>query len=205
MSGDVRFVNGTRTLDKLTVLQYRRGVLLNEAFIHTLLCFFAKLFLFPTPFPFLSSFAPPSPDGNKLKAREIGFINKSNDRYTLLKGEMTNITVWPGGTPSDGSPVTVEKFSILGLAIFCYFIATASSVAAVVCIVFTIVFRKRPLVRLHSPNLNLIIGFGAIFFNSGVYFFFYPEISTAALTVFCNVCASSDNFSPHVQLLICCF
>ena len=113
----------------------------------------------------------------------------SNNRYTLLKGELTNITVWPGGTPSDGSPITVEKFSILGLTIFCYLFATASSVAAVVCIVFTIVFRKKPLVRLHSPNLNLIIGFGAIYFNSGVYFFFYPEISTATLNVFCNVCA----------------
>ena len=163
-----------------------------------MLFFFTKLFLFPTPFYSLSSFAPPSPDGNKLKAREIGFINISNDRYTLLKGEMTNTTVWPGGTPSDGSPVTVERFPILGLTIFCYLFATASSVAAVVCIVFTIVFRNRPLVRLHSPNLNLIIGFGVIIFNSAVYVFIYPEISTATLSVFCKVCASNNNFS-HVN------
>ena len=43
------------------------------------------------------------------------------------------------------------------------------------------------LVRLTSPNMNLIIALGVIVFNSGVYLFTYPPISNDVLEVFCAV------------------
>lgn len=43
------------------------------------------------------------------------------------------------------------------------------------------------LVRLTSPNLNLVIAFGVILFNCSVFFFAYPSISDSVLEVFCAV------------------
>ena len=62
------------------------------------------------------------------------------------------------------------------------------------------------LIRLTSPNLNYIIGFGVIFFNTAVYFFVFPEVPDTTLLVFCNVSSMVTavlvlDFSSVVSLL----
>ena len=44
------------------------------------------------------------------------------------------------------------------------------------------------LIRLSSPNLNYLIGIGAIVLYVDVYFFVIPSETQDAATVFCNVC-----------------
>lgn len=43
------------------------------------------------------------------------------------------------------------------------------------------------LVRLTSPNMNLIIALGVIVCNIGVFLFTYPHVSDEVLQVFCAV------------------
>lgn len=43
------------------------------------------------------------------------------------------------------------------------------------------------LIRLTSPNLNYLIGIGAIILYIDIYFFVIPSTDKVAVTVFCNV------------------
>jgi len=96
-------------------------------------------------------------------------------------------TMWPAGIPQDGTPIVVENFPVLPLTVICYCFATACSFFAVGCMIFNFVFRQRKLIRLTSPNLNYLIGFGVIVFNMAVYFFVYPQVPHSALLVICNI------------------
>lgn len=43
------------------------------------------------------------------------------------------------------------------------------------------------LIRLTSPNLNYIIGFGVVVFSSSVYMFVYPPLPSNVLVYHCSV------------------
>jgi len=55
------------------------------------------------------------------------------------------------------------------------------------------------LIRLTSPNLNYLIGFGVIVFNMAVYFFVYPQVPHSALLVICNVSGSAAQYTLVAQ------
>ena len=55
------------------------------------------------------------------------------------------------------------------------------------------------LIRLTSPNLNYLIGFGVIVFNMAVYFFVYPQVPHSALLVICNVSGSAAQYTSVAQ------
>eukprot|EP00731_Ephydatia_muelleri_P028159 Em0019g1032a len=144
MTGNISFDDGSLKVDKINVVQYRKGLIVQD----------------------------------------VGYIALNNElTYIAPK----NITLWPNGTPQDGTPVVIEKYPLLPLMVILYIFATAGIAFTVACLVFSFVFRHKKLIQLTSPTLNYIIGLGAITFYISVYFFFYPEIPKSTLIVFCSV------------------
>lgn len=60
-------------------------------------------------------------------------------------------------------------------------------------IAIAFLFFSYRLVRLTSPNLNYLIGTGAIILYVDIYFFVIPTTNQVAVTVFCNVSHSLIN------------
>lgn len=68
--------------------------------------------------------------------------------YITLNKELTyvapqNVTLWPNGTPQDGTPVIIEKYPLLPLMVILYTFATAGIAFTVACLVFSFVFRHK--------------------------------------------------------------
>ena len=79
-----------------------------------------------------------------LMREEVALIEdlEGNQTFTFLDGENNN-SLWPGGVPLDGSPITVVNFPRLSLTVICYIYATAGIIVAIGCFVFNLVFRNR--------------------------------------------------------------
>ena len=84
------------------------------------------------------------PGEGVLMREEVALIEdlEGNRSFRFIDGE-SNITLWPGGVPLDGSPITVINFPRLSLTIICYIYATAGIIVAIDCFVFNLVFRNR--------------------------------------------------------------
>jgi len=108
----------------------------------------------------------------------------------------------------------IESFFVaVPLTVVYVILATAGLLFTVVCLAFNFIFRKRRwalpltiytsrttgrrvilfshrLIRLSSPNLNYIIGAGAIVLYADVILHVIPTMSPDVTTVICNVCKS---------------
>ena len=84
------------------------------------------------------------PGEGVLVREEVALIGdqEGNRSFRFLDGE-NNTTLWPGGVPLDGSPITVINFPRLSLTIICYIYAAAGIIVAIGCFVFNLVFRNR--------------------------------------------------------------
>ena len=79
-----------------------------------------------------------------LVREEVAVLRTGEDNLSFsFLGNETNTSLWPGGVPSDGSPIVVENFPLLPLTIVCYIYAAAGILVAVGCLVFNFVFRTR--------------------------------------------------------------
>ena len=95
----------------------------------------------------------PLPGNLTENQREIAIIlnSEGGSKFEYADGESDH-TVWPNGTPSDGTPVEIEKFPYLWLVVTSYVFNSIVIVAALVCLVFTILFRKRKLVYIFATT-----------------------------------------------------
>ena len=61
------------------------------------------------------------------------------------------------------------------------------------------------LIQLSSPNLNYLIGIGAIVLYADIYFFVIPSTDKVTVTVFCNVREFKIHMhtSRHMHTVIC--
>ncbi|CAI8012827.1 Gamma-aminobutyric acid type B receptor subunit 2 [Geodia barretti] len=100
--------------------------------------------------------------------------DSSHYDITFNEGE-TPATVWPNGVPPDGTPIQVEHFPYPALMGIVYTYSLLGVLFALGCLAFNLVFRKRKLIRLTSPNLNNIIVLGAIVLYLAGLAFFYPQ------------------------------
>ena len=62
--------------------------------------------------------------------------------FTYQNGE-SSASLWPSGIPSDGTPVEVEHYPFTALMVIVYLYAAAGIGFAIICLIFTILFRKK--------------------------------------------------------------
>jgi gamma-aminobutyric acid type B receptor len=119
--------------------------------------------------------------------------------YALFKGEASNATnlqlefrtelpdsVWPEGQTPDGIPNENIVTTALALTVLYYILASVGIGFALVCLGFNIIFRRRKIVRLTSPNLNYLIIAGAILLYMSVFFWVSPVEEEMKATIICN-------------------
>ena len=74
----------------------------------------------------------------------MGIISLVNEDATVdFTENESREQLWPIGIPSDGRPITEQRFPYLWLTISSYVFATIVIIGAVVSIVFTLVFKNR--------------------------------------------------------------
>lgn len=81
-----------------------------------------------------------------LALKEVGYIHIPAGGIEFV-GNFSRESIWSDGIPSDGSPVTEEKYPILAICIVSYLWAGLDIIMAIVCILFTIIFRNKRLVH----------------------------------------------------------
>ena len=75
-----------------------------------------------------------------LVAQDVGYIALNNElTYIAPQG----ITLYPNGTPHDGTPIVIEKYPLLPLMVILYTFATAGIVFTAACLMFSFVFRHK--------------------------------------------------------------
>ena len=117
-----------------------------------------------------------------------------------------NVLHHTDGIPNDGVPIEEVVTVSLALTVVYMILAVAGIVFAIICLIFTLIFRKKKfvacilntctlkvtplyhrLIRLSSPNLNYIIGLGAIILYLNVISFVIPTTNADFVSVLCNV------------------
>ena len=74
----------------------------------------------------------------------VGVISLVNEDATVdFTENESRDQLWLNGIPSDGQPITEERFPYLWLTISSYVFATIVIIGALVSIVFTFIFKNR--------------------------------------------------------------
>ncbi|CAI8012822.1 Gamma-aminobutyric acid type B receptor subunit 2 [Geodia barretti] len=95
---------------------------------------------------------------------------------SYLPGE-SELTVWgEGGPPPDGSPLTELKHPLTSLVVICSVLSGAVIIWAIGCILFNLYFRKKKIIKLTSPTLNMMIAVGIILTNMSTPLTMYPGL-----------------------------
>jgi gamma-aminobutyric acid type B receptor len=95
------------------------------------------------------------PGNGTLKRVYIGMVNETTGKLEVLDDKKPLFT--------DGMPVSYIRQQLsLPLFIIYAILSVAGIAFAVVCLLFNVVFRKKKLVKLSSPNLNIIFISGII-------------------------------------------
>ncbi|CAI8039800.1 Gamma-aminobutyric acid type B receptor subunit 2 [Geodia barretti] len=116
---------------------------------------------------------------------EVGSVVNVGDNSTF---QPTNASfLFPDGVPIDGVPIEEVVTVSMGLTVVYVILAAAGLVFTTTCLVFTIFFRNERLIRLSSPNLNYIIGLGAIVLYINVIILVIPAKDANLAAVICNV------------------
>lgn len=74
--------------------------------------------------------------------KEVGYVHVPMGGIEFAEN-ISQESLWVGGIPSDGSPVTKENYPIIIICVISYLLAGFNVIMAVVCILFTIIFRKK--------------------------------------------------------------
>jgi hypothetical protein len=76
----------------------------------------------------------------------VGIINVTVEDFTesltLFKGESV-VNLWPQGLPTDGRPIIEINYPLLPVVIVSYIYAATVIICALLCLIFTAMFRKR--------------------------------------------------------------
>jgi gamma-aminobutyric acid type B receptor len=135
---------------------------------------------------------------NRLKVSQYQ-KNANGTLHSVYVGDVTftklNVTFhplptsfsFPEGIPNDGIPIEDVVTVSVALTVVYVILATAGLVFAVACILFNIIFREKRLIRLSSPNLNYLIGLGAIVLYLNVITLVIPTTNTLFAAVLCNI------------------
>ncbi|CAI8020636.1 Gamma-aminobutyric acid type B receptor subunit 1 [Geodia barretti] len=135
---------------------------------------------------------------NRLKVSQYQ-KNANGTLHRVHVGEVTftklNVTFhplptsfhFPEGIPNDGMAIEDVVTVSVALTVVYVILATAGLVFAVACILFNIIFREKRLIRLSSPNLNYLIGLGAIVLYLNVITLVIPTTNTHFAAVLCNI------------------
>ncbi|CAI8049960.1 Gamma-aminobutyric acid type B receptor subunit 2, partial [Geodia barretti] len=116
-----------------------------------------------------------------LNRIEVATVKGTNSTFYS-----TSDLVLPYGIPYDGVPFKDVVTVSVALTVVYVILATAGLVFAVACVLFTLVFRKKKLIRLSSPNLNYLIGLGAIVLYLNVIVLVIPTTNPEFAAVLCN-------------------
>lgn len=124
----------------------------------------------------------------RLKPIKIADVRKSgsNASFEYINDE-SDETVWIDGIPYDGVPEEVVVTIHISSASIFITLATAGLIFTLICLTFNFLFRKKRLIQLSSPNLNYLIGVGAILLYFDAYLLVAPTTDKTATTVKCNV------------------
>lgn len=126
------------------------------------------------------------PTVNDITFQLVGFVNISgNGSFRFLNESFTNDTIWPEGVPPDGIPIKKINTVLIPLIVIMDIFAAFGVIFAIVCLIFTIVFRNKKIVKLTSPNLNYIVIVGALFMYGSVFSRMLPNTDQASLDVRC--------------------
>jgi gamma-aminobutyric acid type B receptor len=116
-----------------------------------------------------------------LNRIEVATVNGTNSTFYS-----TSDLVLPYGIPYDGVPFKDVVTVSVALTVVYVILATAGLVFAVACILFNIIFREKRLIRLSSPNLNYLIGLGAIVLYLNVITLVIPTTNADFAAILCN-------------------
>lgn len=130
----------------------------------------------------------------QFRRNETGYFNNSvvghwseNDSVIFEPGE-NNTTTWPLGIPYDGVSVNEEVVAVhVSITVILTVLSCAGIIFSIVCLVFNFHYRNQTLIRLTSPNLNYLIGSGAIVLYVAIILTVIPARSAVFAGVLCNL------------------
>ncbi|XP_019853928.1 PREDICTED: gamma-aminobutyric acid type B receptor subunit 2-like [Amphimedon queenslandica] len=97
-------------------------------------------------------------------------------------------TLWSDGVlPYDGFPVIGITTNSIALVVIYDIVAGIGIIFAIVCFIFNIIFRKKRIVKLTSPNLNHIIILGSVLLYISVIFYSISSMNKTIQSTFCNI------------------
>ncbi|XP_064403199.1 gamma-aminobutyric acid type B receptor subunit 2-like [Halichondria panicea] len=95
--------------------------------------------------------------------------------------------VYPEVTPMDGTPVKiVTTFELWPVGLY-YTLAVIGLIFTFICFLFNIIFRKRKIVRLTSPNLNYFILLGALLVYGTIFVYLIRTTNPQIFKIRCYV------------------
>lgn len=132
---------------------------------------------------------PTSAEGNfsaRLRLVPVAYyVEGSNESLEFIGGGRNSI--WPSYIPYDGVPI-VEIVTV-SRTVTIVFLALNSTgfIYAIMCLLFNIVFQKKRLVRLDSPNLNYLIILGSLMIYTSCIAFVTPTRTPSVVSALCMV------------------
>ena len=117
----------------IRILQYRNGKLIGAHYGHIHVYH-------------VHAYSIPHAESVGSSPDSVGVINlaavDTTESLLFLEGESL-MKLWPGGVPTDGEPITEINYPLLPVVIISYIYAGAVIVSALLCLVSTLIFRKR--------------------------------------------------------------
>jgi gamma-aminobutyric acid type B receptor len=121
-----------------------------------------------------------------LENAVVGRIT-ANLTFIFEPGESDD-TTWPMGVPYDGVTVNEEVLAVhLGLTVVLMLFSSSGILFSMACLLFNFYFRNSKLIRLTSPNLNYLIGSGAILLYIAIIVTVWPATTATVSSVMCNL------------------
>uniref|UniRef100_A0A1X7SG58 G-protein coupled receptors family 3 profile domain-containing protein n=1 Tax=Amphimedon queenslandica TaxID=400682 RepID=A0A1X7SG58_AMPQE len=127
---------------------------------------------------------------NGVPARySFGYVSFETERsfFAFETGESSS-TLWSDGVPPyDGFPVIGITTNSIALVVIYDIVAGIGIIFAIVCFIFNVIFRKKRIVKLTSPNLNHIIILGSVLLYISVIFYSISSMNKTIQSTFCNI------------------
>jgi gamma-aminobutyric acid type B receptor len=122
----------------------------------------------------------------RIVNEEIG-VWSTNASLVYTKNH-TEETTWPFGIPYDGVSVVIVINTVhASLTSVMIIFSTVGILFSAACLVFNFYFRNQTLIRLSSPNLNYLIGSGAILLYLAIIVTVLPADTAVFSSVVCNL------------------
>ncbi|XP_011409909.1 PREDICTED: gamma-aminobutyric acid type B receptor subunit 1-like [Amphimedon queenslandica] len=131
-----------------------------------------------------------------LRKPMVRVVNRDGIRNSILFFIEPLSTLW-GKIPYDGyAEKKIREYNSAFVTVFTL-LASAGVMFAGVCLAFTIIFRKKKIVKLSSPNLNYLLILGSVILYSHMYlivYYFTGYDEIAKQSILCNLSVWSLSF-----------